>query len=93
MARREIDQEARVRDAWPILIARAHARDKLTYEELCNELGLHHRAARALLSVIRRPCDRKGLPNLQALAVSAETGLPGGGYRGTKVKAEHDPGT
>jgi hypothetical protein len=80
-----IDQISRARDAWPWLVDRVRSGLKpFTYKELCEHLGLHHRAADHFLNVIQRECLARGWPNLAAFAVYGKTGLPGPGYAGSK---------
>jgi hypothetical protein len=51
MTRNPIDHHARARRAWPHLVDAARRSTRITYGELCAELGLHHRAAQWLLGL------------------------------------------
>ena len=79
-----INQVARARRAWPLLVRRAKSgKAPLTYKQLCTSLGLHWRAAGSFLDVIQRYCAGNHLPPLQAFAVRQDTRLPGTGYVGS----------
>lgn len=80
---RKPDHVARARAAWPILARLAGKGRTITYGRISTLLGLHHRSAGWFLGVIQQYCLAHGLPPLNALAVNAETGLPGGGYVAT----------
>ena len=85
-----VDQVSRAREAWPILVDLARrGTGPITYKELCEPLGYHHRAAGAFLSVIQIWCKENGHPPLQSLVVSKMTGLPGYGYQGSLDPARH----
>ena len=80
----KIDHEARARAAWPHLVRVAQKRGKpFTYTEIAAKIGLHRRATSWFLGVIQTHLRKKKEPALQALAVYAKTGLPGGGYHGS----------
>jgi len=82
-----IDQVARARTAWPILVKQVRSGGPpLTYKELCGALGLHNRAADFFLAEIQRQCLAGGWPNLSAFAVNGTTGLLGSGYAGSKER-------
>jgi hypothetical protein len=79
------DQEARAREAWPLLVRRVQTEDgPFTYKELCELLGYHHRAADHFLAVIQNYCLQRGLPNLTSFAVDVKHRVPGPGYRGDR---------
>lgn len=79
-----INHRARARAAWPMLARRANrGENPFTYGELCQSLGLHHRAAQWFLGVIQRFCRINRLPPLQALVVNKQTRIPGSGYVGS----------
>lgn len=78
-----IDQAARARRAWPILVKVAKRRDKICYGDLCAKLGLHARAAGWFLGVIQNYCQSHRLPPLQCIAVNKRTRVPGIGYIAT----------
>jgi hypothetical protein len=74
----------RARAAWPILVRQARTNGRpLTYRNLSAQIGVHWRAAAWYLSEIQDYCRASGWPPLQALAVNAKTGVPGGGYIGS----------
>jgi hypothetical protein len=80
-----IDQMARARAAWPILVEQVRSGcPPLTYKQLCTPLGYHYRAADFFLNEIQRQCLHRGWPNLAAFAVNGQTKLPGAGYAGSK---------
>ena len=80
-----IDHAARAKRAWPYLAKRANSgKEPYTYKELCDKLGLHHRAAGFFLGVIQEHCHKNKLPPLQALVVNKKTRLPGSGYYGSQ---------
>lgn len=85
-----INQEQRARAAWPILVKLARGgKAPITYGELGLQLGLHHRSVGSFLGVIQEYCRRQGLPKLQSLVVNKATRVPGSGYRGSRIAAEH----
>lgn len=86
-----INHIARAKRAWPYLAKRANAgKEPITYKELCDKLGLHHRAAGYFLGVIQKYCKANKFPSLQALVVNKRTRLPGHGYHGSqRTTASH----
>lgn len=79
----KIDHRKRARRAYPILRRVAQAGKRITYKELTDTLGLHHRAARWLLGVIQAYCAENDLPPLQALVIRKADKVPGKGYAAT----------
>jgi putative restriction endonuclease len=76
-----VNQVERAYRAWSILVGLAINQAKtMTYGELANHLGVHHRAIRYVLSEIQDYCLREALPPLTILVVNADTGLPGHGF-------------
>ena len=71
-----VNQVERAYRAWPILIKRAESRSTSTYGELGQALGVHHRAIRYVLGVIKDYCLEEGLPPLTILIINA-SGRPG----------------
>lgn len=72
-----------VRRAWPILLEAIRMRRTVSYSELAGRAGppLHHRQIhRQLLLPLSARCRRAGLPDLSALVVRKDSGLPGGGW-------------
>jgi putative restriction endonuclease len=74
-----VNQVERAFRAWPVLTNRARNRSTITYGELGQVLGVHHRAVRYVLSVIQDYCLEEKLPPLTILIVNA-SGLPGSGF-------------
>ena len=74
-----VNQVERAYRAWPILIEQAKNGSTITYGELGQALGVHHRAVRYVLSVIQDYCLEEGLPPLTILIVNA-SGRPGTGF-------------
>lgn len=74
-----INQVERAFRAWPILIKTAKKRETITYLQLGNALGIHHRAIRYVLGVIQDYCLEENLPPLTILIVNS-SGKPGGGF-------------
>ena len=75
-----ISQELQIKAyrALPHLVAAAKAGETLTYKELGDRIGLHHRPLRFVLDYIRDEiCRRHGLPMLNAIVGNADTGMPG----------------
>jgi len=76
----KVDHIARAQKAWPILVRVARKRKRISYGELCAQLGLHQRAAAYFLGVIQHYCKSQRLQPLQAVAVNKRTRVPGIGY-------------
>jgi len=74
-----VNQVERAFRAWPILTQRAKDRSTITYGELGQALGVHHRAVRYVLSVIQDYCIEEGLQPLTILIVNS-SGMPGTGF-------------
>jgi hypothetical protein len=74
-----VNQVERASRAWPILTDRAKKRSTITYGELGQALGVHHRAVRYILGVIQDYCLEEKLPPLTILIVNA-SGKPGSGF-------------
>ncbi len=78
-----LDYPDAVRRAWPILLEAIRMRRTIAYSELAGRAGppLHHRHIhRQLLLPLSARCRRVGLPDLSALVVRKDSGLPGGGW-------------
>lgn len=60
------------------------SRHTVAYGELCNRAGVPHltKSVGSFLQEIALWCQSAGYPPLNALAVSAATGIPGEGYDG-----------
>ncbi|GLQ72712.1 HNH endonuclease [Vibrio penaeicida] len=74
-----INQVERAYKAWPILAQRARARKTITYKELGDAIGVHHRAIRFVLGVIQDYCLAEKIPPLTILIINS-TGKPGDGF-------------
>ena len=78
-----LDYPDAVRRAWPILLEAIRMRRTVSYSELAGRAGppLHHRHLhRQLLVPLSARCRVAGLPDLSALVVRRDSGLPGGGW-------------
>lgn len=72
-----------IRSAWPVLLEAIRMRRTVTYTELAGRSGppLNRRNLhRQLLIPLSERCRRAGLPDLSALVVRKDSGLPGGGW-------------
>lgn len=86
-----LDYPDAVRRAWPILLEAIRMRRTVSYSELAGRAGppLHHRHLhRQLLNPLSARCRRAGLPDLSALVVRRDSGLPGGGWFDPKSACE-----
>lgn len=82
-----------IRRAWPIFREAIRAGRTLTYTELAGRLGrpLNRRHIhRQLLTPLSLRCRQAGLPDLAALVVRKDTGMPGGGWHALEGVSEHD---
>lgn len=75
----EINQNQRVAYAWDSLIRISKNKDLIRYNQLGNQIGIHHRAVRFVLGVIQNYCLENQLPPLTILVVN-QSGLPGEGF-------------
>ena len=74
-----VNQEERAYRAWPILTRRANDDEPITYGELAEQLGMHHRPIRYVLDLIQRHCLDEKLPPLTIIVVN-QAGVPGSGF-------------
>lgn len=74
-----VNQEYRAFLGWNILTQKAIGGSTLTYKELAQFVGVHHRVTRFFLALIQDYCMQNELPPLTILVVNA-TGLPGYGF-------------
>jgi hypothetical protein len=84
-----LDLADAVRRSWPVFREAARAKRTLSYTELAGRVGppLNRRQVhRQLLTPLAMRCRELGLPNLAALVVRKDTGLPGAGF------FDHKPG-
>ncbi|NLO07169.1 MAG: hypothetical protein GX131_15185 [candidate division WS1 bacterium] len=79
------DWHAEAREALPILIRCARRGETITYGELGEQIGVHHRQVGRILGIIRDEICRRGerAPMLNVLVVRKDQGVPG-----TEVLAE-----
>lgn len=70
----KINQEERAFKAWIILTSIALKRNFITYKELGDKIGIHHRAVRYVLGLIQDYCMSNELPPLTILVVNKITG-------------------
>jgi HNH endonuclease len=75
----DINQAERAFQTWPILTATAKRRETITYLQLGNAIGIHHRAVRFVLDLIQNYCIEEKLPPLTILVVNG-SGHPGTGF-------------
>lgn len=75
----KINQKERAAHAWPLLCQLATNRGVTSYGELGQQLGVHHRAIRYVLSEIQDYCLAEKLPPITILIVGAG-GIPGAGF-------------
>lgn len=75
----KINQMERARLAWPVLVAVAETQQTITYKQLGDHIGVHHRAIRYVLGPIQEYCMESGLPPITILVING-TGLPGTGF-------------
>ncbi len=76
---KHINQKQRAAKAWPILTKVAEQTSTITYGEIGQQLGIHHRAVKFVLSEIQDYCLSEKLPPLTALIVN-KGGTPGSGF-------------
>lgn len=74
-----INQVERAYKAWPILAERAKNRRTISYKELGDAIGIHHRAIRFVLGVIQDYCLAEDIPPLTIIIVNS-SGKPGSGF-------------
>lgn len=74
-----INQAERAFLAWPILTSHAQKRKTITYKELGDSIGIHHRVVRYVLGLIQNYCLEEKLPPLTILIVN-QAGVPGSGF-------------
>jgi putative restriction endonuclease len=75
-----VNQVERAYRAWPILTGCAMKGTTITYGDLAQSLGIHHRAVRYVLGVIQDYCLSEHLPPLTIVVVSQNKGMPGHGF-------------
>jgi putative restriction endonuclease len=75
-----INQEERAAKAWPVLSDIARKRALITYKQLGDDIGVHHRAIRYVLDLIQTHCLENHLPPMTILVVNGDSGRPGDGF-------------
>lgn len=88
------DLDHAIRRAWPVLREAIRQRRTVTYTELAGRAGppLNRRQIhRQLLIPLSERCRRAGLPDLAALVVRKDTGMPGAGWHGNVPFPGGDP--
>jgi putative restriction endonuclease len=75
-----VNQYERAYRAWPILTAKASARQTITYSEFADHLGIHVRPVRYVLHVIQAWCLAEEKPPLTILVVNKGQGRQGQGF-------------
>ncbi|WP_169980026.1 hypothetical protein [Tautonia rosea] len=87
------DLDTLIRRSWPILREAVQMGRTVTYTELAGRAGppLNRRHLhRQLLIPLSERCRRSGLPDLAALVVRKDTGMPGGGWHVPYPSADPD---
>ena len=74
-----VNQYERAFRAWPVLMAAAASRSRISYVELADHLGIHPRPIRYVLEPIQDWCQRERKPPLTVLVVN-QRGRPGIGF-------------
>ena len=85
-----------IRLAWPILMEAVRMRRTVSYSELAGRAGPPLRARsihRQLLNGLSARCRSAGLPDLCALVVRKDTGMPGIGWGDPTGLDGRDPAT
>lgn len=86
-----LDYADAIRRAWPVLFEAIRQRRTVTYSELAGRVGppLNRRHLhRQLLIPLAARCRAAGLPDLCALVVRKDTGLPGAGWYDPMMAAD-----
>lgn len=65
---------------WNELVMLASQKNSITYKQLGQHLGLHHRVLRYPLEIIQNHCLEAHLPALTVLVVNSYSGKPGVGF-------------
>lgn len=75
-----------LRRAWPVFLEAVRMGRTISYSELAGRTGppcTCRQVHRQLLTPLAERCQRAGLPNLAALVVRKDSGMPGAGWYGT----------
>ncbi|MED1206105.1 HNH endonuclease [Heyndrickxia acidicola] len=73
------NHELRAFRAWEVLIKQAEKNKPITYKELAEQVGVHHRVCRFFLDYIQNYCMDEEMPPLTSIVVSRE-GKVGKGF-------------
>lgn len=65
---------------WGELVTLASQKTSVTYKQLAQRLGLHHRVLRYPLELIQNHCLEAHLPAITVLVVNSHSGKPGAGF-------------
>jgi hypothetical protein len=87
------DLSKTIRRTWPLFLEAIRAGRTITYSELAGRAGpplTRRQVHRQLLTPLADRCRRAGLPDLSALVVRKDTGMPGGGWHGPNPSADPD---
>jgi hypothetical protein len=87
------DLDTMIRRCWPILREAVQMGRTVTYTELAGRAGpplTRRHLHRQLLIPLSDRCRRAGLPDLAALVVRKDTGMPGGGWHLPHPAADPD---
>jgi putative restriction endonuclease len=80
MPKKSISWENVAAKTWPVLAKAADQKTTLSYKELGDAIGRHHRSVRYVLEVIQQYCMNAQLPPLTGLVVKQHERLPGSGF-------------
>jgi putative restriction endonuclease len=80
MPKEIISWEHKSAGAWPILTRVASEHGTLSYKDLGDAIGVHHRSVRLVLDVIQKYCLDTGLPPLTAIVIGKQQRRPGSGF-------------
>ncbi|MEO6810294.1 MAG: hypothetical protein ABI353_14355 [Isosphaeraceae bacterium] len=75
-----------LRRAWPVFLEAVRMGRTISYSELAGRTGppcTCRQVHRQLLIPLSERCQKAGLPNLAALVVRKDSGMPGAGWYGT----------
>jgi hypothetical protein len=86
-----LDLGRAIERAWPLFVEAARAGRTITYTELAARVGppfTRRQIHTQLLTPLAARCRLAGLPDLSALVVRKDTGMPGTGWHGSKPSAD-----
>lgn len=86
----KINQEERAYKAWNVLTNSAKNRSLITYKELGDKIGVHHRSIRYVLGLIQDYCMDNEYPPLTILVINQDTGKPGDGFVAWDIENSED---